>query len=77
MSATGMVLRPQLEVAMARALRAEVKDLTASLKLWGSAFQQAEGMYRHKCEGERELKKTLREREAQLSSLVGKLTGYE
>ncbi|KAF9365827.1 hypothetical protein BGX34_008038 [Mortierella sp. NVP85] len=77
MSSTGMVLRPQLEVAMARELRAEVKDLTASLKLWRSAFQQAEEMYRHKCEGERELKKTLREREAQLSSLVGKLTGYE
>ncbi|KAK3825689.1 MAG: hypothetical protein J3Q66DRAFT_328352 [Benniella sp.] len=77
MSATGMVLRPQLEVAMARELRAEVKDLTASLKLWRSAFQQAEEMYRHKCEGERELKKTLREREAQLSSLAGKLTGYE
>ena len=49
MSATGMVLRPQLEVAMARELRAEVKDLTASLKLWRSAFQQAEEMYRHKC----------------------------
>lgn len=28
-------------------------------------------------DGERDLKNTLREREAQLSSLVGKLTGYE
>ncbi|KAG0204167.1 hypothetical protein BGX31_003241 [Mortierella sp. GBA43] len=76
-SSTGMVLRPQYEADMTNVLRSEVKDLTASLKLWRSAFQQAEEMYRQKCDGERELKKTLQERETQLSSLVEKLTGYE
>ncbi|KAG0084162.1 hypothetical protein BGZ92_010145 [Podila epicladia] len=62
---------------MTRELHAEVKDLTASLRTWQAAFQQAEENYRRKCDGERELKQTLRERENQLSSLVEKLTGYE
>ncbi|KAG0258775.1 hypothetical protein BG011_003073 [Mortierella polycephala] len=60
-----------------RQLHAEVKDLAASLKKWQTAFQQADEKYRRKCDGERTLKQTLRERESQLSSLVGKLSGYE
>ncbi|KAF9147328.1 hypothetical protein BG015_011052 [Linnemannia schmuckeri] len=62
---------------MTRQLHAEVKDLTASLKSWQTAFQKADEKYRRKCDGERELKQILRERETQLSGLVEKLTGYE
>ncbi|KAG0283232.1 hypothetical protein BGZ96_012393 [Linnemannia gamsii] len=62
---------------MTRKLHAEVKDLTASLKSWQTAFQQADDKYRRKCDGERELKQTLRERESQMSNLVEKLSGYE
>ncbi|KAF9182508.1 hypothetical protein BGZ51_004696 [Haplosporangium sp. Z 767] len=62
---------------MTRQLHAEVKDLTASLKKWQTAFQLADEKYRRKCDGERTLKQTLRERESQLSSLVEKLSGYE
>ncbi|KAG0024310.1 hypothetical protein BGZ81_007752 [Podila clonocystis] len=65
------------QAEITRELHAEVKELTASLRTWQSAFQQAEENYRRKCDGERELKQTLRERESQLSSLVEKLTGYE
>ncbi|KAG0350623.1 hypothetical protein BG005_009837 [Podila minutissima] len=65
------------QAEVTRELHAEVKDLTASLRTWQAAFQQAEENYRRKCDGERELKQTLRERENQLSSLVEKLTGYE
>ncbi|GJJ70906.1 hypothetical protein EMPS_03256 [Entomortierella parvispora] len=68
---------PGQQAEMTRQLYAEVKDLTASLRLWQSAFQQAEQKYRQKCDGERALKQTLRERETQLSSLVDKLSGYE
>ncbi|KAF8938948.1 hypothetical protein BGZ58_011092 [Dissophora ornata] len=68
---------PQYHTEMTRELCAEVKGLTASLRMWQSAFQQAEELYRRKCDGERVLKQTLREREAQLSSLVDKVTGYE
>ncbi|KAF9144092.1 hypothetical protein BGX30_013889 [Mortierella sp. GBA39] len=71
----GQLVRGQPE--MTRQLHTEVKDLTASLKSWQTAFQQAEGKYRRKCDGERELKQTLRERENQLSILVEKLSGYE
>ncbi|OAQ26504.1 hypothetical protein K457DRAFT_22166 [Linnemannia elongata AG-77] len=71
----GQLVRGQPE--MTRKLHAEVKDLTASLKSWQTAFQQADEKYRRKCDGERELKQTLREREIQLSSLVEKLSGYE
>ncbi|KAF9310059.1 hypothetical protein BG003_008973 [Podila horticola] len=65
------------QAEMTRELHAEVKDLTASLRTWQAAFQQTEENYRRKCDGERELKQTLRERENQLSNLVEKLTGYE
>ncbi|KAF9328339.1 hypothetical protein BG006_008458 [Podila minutissima] len=65
------------QAEMTRELHAEVKDLTASLRTWQAAFHQAEENYRRKCDGERELKQTLRERENQLSNLVEKLTGYE
>ncbi|KAG0307781.1 hypothetical protein BGZ98_009786 [Dissophora globulifera] len=68
---------PQYQTEMTQELCAEVKDLAMSLKMWQSAFQQAEEKYRRKCDGERVLKQTLRERETQLSSLVEKLTGYE
>ncbi|KAF9999953.1 hypothetical protein BGZ79_006457 [Entomortierella chlamydospora] len=69
--------RSQYQAEMTRELCAEVKGLTASLRMWQSAFQEAEEKYRRKCEGERVLKQTLREREGQLSSLVEKLTGCE
>ncbi|KAF8933718.1 hypothetical protein BGZ47_010751 [Haplosporangium gracile] len=72
---SGQLVRGQPE--MTRQLHAEVKDLTTSLKSWQTAFQQADEKYRRKCDGERELKQTLRERETQLSGLVEKLTGYE
>ncbi|KAG9324551.1 hypothetical protein KVV02_006045 [Mortierella alpina] len=65
------------EPGMTRQLHAEVKDLTASLRTWQAAYQQAEENYRRKCDGERALKQSLRERENQLSSLVDKLSGYE
>ncbi|KAF9955927.1 hypothetical protein BGZ70_010069 [Mortierella alpina] len=65
------------EPGMTRQLHAEVKDLTASLRKWQTAYQQAEENYRRKCDGERALKQTLWERENQLSSLVDKLSGYE
>ncbi|KAF9952694.1 hypothetical protein BGZ72_006005 [Mortierella alpina] len=65
------------EPGMTRQLHAEVKDLTASLRTWQAAYQQAEENYRRKCDGERALKQTLWERENQLSSLVDKLSGYE
>ncbi|CAO3571273.1 unnamed protein product [Mortierella alpina] len=65
------------EPGMTRQLHAEVKDLTASLRKWQAAYQQAEENYRRKCDGERALKQTLWERENQLSSLVDKLSGYE
>ncbi|KAF9575119.1 hypothetical protein EC968_004345 [Mortierella alpina] len=65
------------EPGMTRQLHAEVKDLTASLRTWQAAYQQAEENYRRKCDGERALKQMLRERENQLSSLVDKLSGYE
>ncbi|KAI1313864.1 hypothetical protein EDD11_002435 [Mortierella claussenii] len=71
------MVQPKQEAKVTRELCAEVKDLTASLRLWQSAFQQAEEKYRRKCDGERVLKQTLREREGQLSSLVEKLSGYE
>ncbi|KAG0273253.1 hypothetical protein BGZ95_010930 [Linnemannia exigua] len=71
----GQLVRGQPE--MTRQLHAEVKDLTASLKSWQTAFQQADEKYRRKCDGERALKQTLQERENQLSSLVEKLSGYE
>ncbi|KAK3831376.1 MAG: hypothetical protein JOS17DRAFT_745137 [Linnemannia elongata] len=71
----GQLVRGRPE--MTRRLHAEVKDLTASLRSWQTAFQQADEKYRRKCDGERELKQTLRERENQLSSLVEKLSGYE
>ncbi|KAG0054271.1 hypothetical protein BGZ83_011613 [Gryganskiella cystojenkinii] len=74
---TSTVVVPGQQAEMTRQLYAEVKDLTASLRLWQSAFQQAEQKYRQKCDGERALKQTLRERETQLSSLVDKLSGYE
>ncbi|KAF9277109.1 hypothetical protein BGZ68_009523 [Mortierella alpina] len=56
-----------------RQLHAEVKDLTASLKMWQSALQRTDSQYRRKCEDERALKQTLRERECELSSLMEKL----
>ncbi|KAF9927029.1 hypothetical protein BGZ67_007788, partial [Mortierella alpina] len=56
-----------------RQLHAEVKDLTASLKMWQSALQQTDSQYRRKCDDERVLKQTLRERESELSNLVEKL----
>ncbi|KAF9923421.1 hypothetical protein FBU30_006533 [Linnemannia zychae] len=71
----GQLVRGQPE--MTRQLRAEVKDLTASLKTWQVALQKAEEKYRQKCDGERILKQTLREREGQLSKLMEKLSGYE
>ncbi|KAG0273956.1 hypothetical protein BGZ96_004580 [Linnemannia gamsii] len=58
-------------------LYSEVKDLTASLKMWQTAFQQADEKYRRKCDGERVLKETLRDRETQLTTLVDKLSGCE
>ncbi|KAF9363462.1 hypothetical protein BGX34_004113, partial [Mortierella sp. NVP85] len=58
-------------------LRDEIKDLTVSLKVWQTAFQQAEEKYRRKCEGERALKQTLREREVRLSGMADKLAGYQ
>ncbi|KAF9111389.1 hypothetical protein BGX27_005000 [Mortierella sp. AM989] len=69
--------RSQYQAEMTQELCSEVKGLTASLKMWQSAFEQAEEKYRRKCDGEQVLKQTLRERETQLSSLVEKLTGYE
>ncbi|ORZ14449.1 hypothetical protein BCR41DRAFT_88192 [Lobosporangium transversale] len=68
---------PRYEAEATRELCVQVKDLTASLRMWQSAFQQAEEKYRRKCDGERVLKQNLREREAQLSSLVERLSGYE
>ncbi|KAF8956733.1 hypothetical protein BGZ52_000064, partial [Haplosporangium bisporale] len=72
---------PALESAdrseVSRQLHSEVKELTESLRSWQSAFQQAEEKYRRKCDGERALKQTLRERETQLSGLVSKLSSYE
>ncbi|KAF9917699.1 hypothetical protein FBU30_000624 [Linnemannia zychae] len=62
---------------MTQQLYSEVKDLTASLKMWQAAFQQADEKYRRKCDGERILKETLRDRESQLSTLVDKLSGCE
>ncbi|KAF9101279.1 hypothetical protein BGX29_005824 [Mortierella sp. GBA35] len=62
---------------MTQQLYSEVKDLTASLKMWQSAFQQADEKYRRKCDGERALKETLRDRETQLGTLVDKLSGCE
>ncbi|KAF9573314.1 hypothetical protein EC968_008768 [Mortierella alpina] len=56
-----------------RQLHAEIKELTASLKMWQSALQQTDSQYRRKCDDERALKQTLRERESELSSLVEKL----
>lgn len=43
----GQLVRGQPE--MTRKLHAEVKDLTASLKSWQTAFQQADEKYRRKC----------------------------
>jgi len=43
---------------LTRQLHAEVKDLTASLRDWQAAFQQADGKYRKKC-GNRLLLKAL------------------
>ncbi|KAG0365503.1 hypothetical protein BGZ54_006462 [Gamsiella multidivaricata] len=60
-----------------RQLREEVKELTGSLKNWQVALHKAEENYRRKCEGERVLKQTLREREMQLSGLVEKMNGYD
>ncbi|KAG0352406.1 hypothetical protein BC939DRAFT_313177 [Gamsiella multidivaricata] len=78
MALTGAGATPsRYQTEMTRELCTEVKDLTTSLRMWQSAFQQAEEKYRRKCDGERALKKTLQEREAQLSSLVEKLSGYE
>ncbi|KAF9094964.1 hypothetical protein BGX23_001328 [Mortierella sp. AD031] len=71
----GQLVRGQPEKT--RQLHAELKDLTASLRTWQTAFQQADEKYRRKCDGERTLKQTLRERESQLSNLVEKLSGYE
>ncbi|KAG0376109.1 hypothetical protein BGX24_008279 [Mortierella sp. AD032] len=62
---------------MTQQLYSEVKDLTASLKMWQTAFQQADEKYRRKCDGERMLKETLRDRETQLTTLVDKLSGCE
>ncbi|KAF9311125.1 hypothetical protein BGZ91_006897 [Linnemannia elongata] len=62
---------------MTQQLYSEVKDLTASLKMWQTAFQQADEKYRRKCDGERVLKETLRDRETQLTTLVDKLSGCE
>ncbi|KAF9318167.1 hypothetical protein BG003_011727 [Podila horticola] len=62
---------------VSRQLHSEVKELTESLRSWQAAFQQAEEKYRRKCDGERALKQTLRERETQLSGLVSKLSSYE
>ncbi|KAF9127602.1 hypothetical protein BGW39_005767 [Mortierella sp. 14UC] len=62
---------------MTQQLYSEVKDLTASLKMWQMAFQQADEKYRRKCDGERVLKETLRDRETQLTTLVDKLSGCE
>ncbi|KAF9577828.1 hypothetical protein BGW38_006718, partial [Lunasporangiospora selenospora] len=58
-------------------LNAEVKELTASLRRWQEACHRAEAQYRRKCEGERALKQTLRERETQLSRLSGQFRGDE
>ncbi|KAF8982986.1 hypothetical protein BGZ46_000207 [Entomortierella lignicola] len=69
--------RSQYQAEMSQELRTEVKGLTDSLRMWQSAFQEAEEKYRRKCDGEQILKQTLRERETQLSSLVEKLTSYE
>ncbi|KAF9352416.1 hypothetical protein BGX26_009757 [Mortierella sp. AD094] len=41
--------RPQFQAEMTRELCTEVKGLTASLRMWQSAFQQAEEKYRRKC----------------------------
>ncbi|KAF9124186.1 hypothetical protein BGW39_008394 [Mortierella sp. 14UC] len=71
----GQLVRGQPETT--RQLHAEVKGLTASLRSWQTAFQQADEKYRRKCDGERALKQTLLERESQLSNLVKKLSGYE
>ncbi|KAF9371950.1 hypothetical protein CPB97_001585, partial [Podila verticillata] len=62
---------------VSRQLHSEVKELTESLRSWQAAFKQAEEKYRRKCDGERALKQTLRERETQLSGLVSKLSSYE
>ncbi|KAF9903393.1 hypothetical protein EC991_003848 [Linnemannia zychae] len=62
---------------MTQQLYSEVRDLTASLKMWQTAFQQADEKYRRKCDGERVLKETLRDRETQLTTLVDKLSGCE
>lgn len=43
----GQLVRGQPE--MTRKLHAEVKDLTASLRSWQTAFQQADEKYRRKC----------------------------
>ncbi|KAF9432977.1 hypothetical protein BGZ76_010040 [Entomortierella beljakovae] len=68
--------RPQYQ-EMTQELCTEVNGLATSLRMWQSAFQQAEEKYRRKCDDERVLKQNLKERDAQLSSLVEKLTGYE
>ncbi|KAG0205169.1 hypothetical protein BGX28_003164 [Mortierella sp. GBA30] len=71
----GVLSGYQAEVT--RQLHAEVKDLTSSLKKWQSALRQTEDQYRRKCDGERALKRTLKERESQLSSLMERLSSYE
>ncbi|KAG0299123.1 hypothetical protein BGZ98_010311 [Dissophora globulifera] len=65
----------QPETAMQ--LRQEIKELSSSLKSWKTAFHTTEENYRRKCEGERALKQALQQREAQLSSLVERLSGYD
>ncbi|KAI1320188.1 hypothetical protein EDD11_001792 [Mortierella claussenii] len=71
----GSPIAATLESDTTKRLRSEVKELTTSLRNRQVAFQQAEENYRRKCEEERALKQTIRERETQLSGLMEKLTG--
>ncbi|KAG0260762.1 hypothetical protein DFQ27_003333 [Actinomortierella ambigua] len=62
---------------LTRMLQREVRDLSDSLRKWQAAYADADERYRKKLDGERVLKQTLQEREAQLIVLVDKLSGYE
>ncbi|KAF9540222.1 hypothetical protein EC957_004467 [Mortierella hygrophila] len=74
----GQLVRGQPK--MTRQLHTEVKDLTASLKSWQTAFQQAEGKYRRKCEKlsgyENEFKKSMSNYE-QLARLTSELAALD
>ncbi|KAF9969064.1 hypothetical protein BGZ73_008748 [Actinomortierella ambigua] len=63
--------------SMTRMLQREVRELSESLRKWQAAYKEADERYQRKLDGERVLKQTLQEREAQLVVLVDKLSGYE